>query len=93
MFLFATTFLAFLASATTATNYCDIRLCAPGFQNIGCNNTGIMQCTGTVISFNDSYTQRILDVHNEYRQKVASGIVVGFPPAQRMTTMASIMNQ
>lgn len=90
MFSLATTVLAFLTSATMATNYCDIRLCDPGLKNIGCNNAGKICAGGIVYAFNSSLIQITLDEHNTLRQKIASGGQAGFPPAQRMATLVSI---
>lgn len=91
LFLLAITILGLSIRAEAVTNFCDARLCGMGGTNIGCYNSGRMQCADTVVLFNSSLIALTLDEHNRLRQKIASGNEPGFPPAARMTTMVSIV--
>lgn len=44
---------------------------------------------GSLVEMSNSHKQLILDEHNEKRNKVAAGELIGFQPARRMATIVS----
>ncbi|XP_055611191.1 antigen 5 like allergen Cul n 1-like [Uranotaenia lowii] len=81
-----------VASSYQPSDYCDPSLCDPGSTHIACNaKLEFANPTGITIPLNDTRKARILQLHNQLRNKIASGkqdYPGGFyPTAARMTTM------
>ena len=96
----ASVFLLVLAFGTPAVvNYCnfsDVDLCSiTGFQHITCDATGdfMPSCPSDarVVPITDEYQKQIVDLHNKYRNQIASGQQEGFSAAAKMTTMVSCL--
>ena len=74
-----------------STNFCDASLCPPGVSHIGCGHSRQFDpscpADSTLITFSAAQIQAVLNSHNTYRNRIASGGVPGFQPARRMATM------
>jgi hypothetical protein len=72
-------------------DYCDPDLCAKGKKHIGCKNNGDFDhnCpkNKTLLPLSEDNIELIVDLHNKYRNKIASGSDPRFKPASRMSTM------
>lgn len=69
-------------------DYCDHSLCQNYARHVACRNDGRFspKCSSDahVVPLNKDYQQFILHLHNECRNKIASGTVKGYQPAARM---------
>lgn len=73
-------------------NYCNFDLCKlTPYEHITCSATGDLapSCSSdaSVIELTDADKQKILDLHNKYRNKIANGDEPGFKSAAKMATM------
>ncbi|XP_055633839.1 uncharacterized protein LOC129774168 [Toxorhynchites rutilus septentrionalis] len=79
-----------LVELSTQTNYCDKALCGPK-KHVSCNGlTSLAPSCGSeakVIPMDDKLKALILNKHNEFRSKIATGKQAPYLPAARMTTM------
>lgn len=73
------------------TDYCDPDLCSKGKRHIGCNNNGAFDSNcpknRTLIPLSEDNIELIVDLHNKYRNKIASGSDPRYQPAARMSTV------
>lgn len=73
------------------TDYCNPTLCPAGSTHIACRNSGVFSpsCPADrqLVNLLQSDIQLILNVHNTFRNKIASGAEPGFNKAARMATM------
>jgi hypothetical protein len=76
-------------------NYCSLNnLCTSGRSHVACTyarpNLG-PSCPPkdqvTFADFNQTRIDLVLDTHNDYRNRIASGQVAGYPKAARMLTL------
>jgi len=72
-------------------NYCDPTLCDGDFRHTACDHyLEFAEGCGDepeVVNFSPSNRKLILDVHNQYRNKIASGRLPGYAPAMRMPAL------
>lgn len=88
-------FVSFIELTTCQViNYCGRDLCqGTDYHHITCTATGDLMpsCPSDArvvdLSYND--VKQILELHNEYRNKLAAGNQPGYHSASRMTTMVS----
>lgn len=77
------------------SDYCAEDLCVKGKKHIGCGNSGDFHFNcpknRTLIELNEDNIEQILDTHNKYRNRVASGNEPRFESAARMTTMVNFL--
>ncbi len=96
--LFGSLLVALVASQTA--NYCDRELCkkntADGYyyaKHIACQNTGdfISTCPQerSLVPITKDLMTLILQIHNEYRRKVAIGSVPGYSKSDQMIEMVT----
>lgn len=81
-------------SSGTIYNYCSHDLCSlTGYKHITCTATGDLSpsCSSNaqIIDLTDADKQKLLDLHNQYRNKIANGNEPGFQSAAKMATMVS----
>jgi hypothetical protein len=73
------------------TDYCSPDLCAKGKRHIACKNNGDFDANcpknRTLIPLSEDNIELIVDLHNKYRNKIASGSDPRYQPAARMSTM------
>lgn len=90
-------FLLFLvqkSSPSAVYNYCNQDLCShTGHKHISCGAFGDFSpsCSydANIVELTHPDQQKILHLHNKFRNKIASGDEEGFDTATRMTTMVS----
>jgi hypothetical protein len=86
--------ISILIGLVTANKYCDPKLCSNNQQHIACGNSGAFYPTcpanKELVEMSEANIQLILNNHNLYRNKIASGDETGFLPAARMATMVQI---
>lgn len=87
-----------ISFASSVINYCGQGLCnLTGYRHITCDATGdfLTSCPSDarVVPMSDDYQQKILEIHNSYRNKLASGDEPGFNSATRMNTVVSLMSK
>lgn len=78
-----------LIRSNSGQNWCNIQSCQPK-THIACNNNGAFYTTcnnPVAVKFTSSQLKLILQGHNAYRNKVASGKLQGFSTARRMAKM------
>lgn len=73
-------------------SYCGRSLCkGTEYEHITCSATGdlLQSCSedARAVTLTDENIQQILTLHNQYRNKLASGKEPGYSTAARMTTM------
>ncbi|XP_055604858.1 tabinhibitin 3-like [Uranotaenia lowii] len=88
--LFVVSLLVAFVSSFQPSDYCDPSLCRFGSTHVACNaKLEFANPTGITISLNDTRKARIVQLHNQLRNKIASGkqdYPGGFyPSAARMT--------
>ncbi|XP_055845728.1 antigen 5 like allergen Cul n 1-like [Episyrphus balteatus] len=90
LFLVLIGFVGYVASqATSTSDYCDPSLCY-GSPHTGCNNTMefAADCVEPeIVPMDEAHKKAIVDMHNTYRNSIASGNMTGFNPCPRMATM------
>ncbi|XP_030386693.1 scoloptoxin SSD976 [Scaptodrosophila lebanonensis] len=72
-----------------AQNYCDPQLCPGGLRHVACQSTGRFAdgCRAELVNVNP-HIALILGLHNERRNRIASGGLSGFPSATHMASMS-----
>lgn len=78
-------------TSSAVYNYCNQEYCSStGFRHITCGSSGDLSpsCSwdSNVIDLTRADQQKIVDLHNKYRNKIANG-EEGFNSAVRMTAM------
>ncbi|KAL1398227.1 hypothetical protein pipiens_009131 [Culex pipiens pipiens] len=87
-------FLLVIAATSAQEDYCDPDLCDPGEPHVGCNNPNepSRNCPPgddtKKFVFTDAEKQLLVDLHNEYRNKVAKGELDWLPKAANMVAMS-----
>lgn len=79
-------------SSSAIVDYCNHGLCGDSiFEHITCEATGTLLPTcpddARAIGITPVNIKQILELHNEVRNKIASGHQPGFQPAARMATV------
>uniref|UniRef100_U5EZT9 Venom allergen-1 n=1 Tax=Corethrella appendiculata TaxID=1370023 RepID=U5EZT9_9DIPT len=73
------------------TDYCDKSLCPNGLPHVACGKVGefgpACPADKKLINMTEELKVYILDLHNKFRARVASGQVQGFEPATKMPTL------
>jgi len=76
---------------TNEENYCDPSLCDDAITHTACNHyLEFAQGCGDdpeIVVMTPSHKKLILDAHNHFRNKIASGKLPGFAPAARMPAL------
>lgn len=80
--------------AGEGTDYCSPEICAKGKRHIACGNNGDFDSNcpknRTLIPLSEDNIELIVDLHNKYRNKIASGSDPRYQPAARMSTMVRL---
>lgn len=75
-------------------NFCDPNLCDDGISHIACDHylEFSKECGDEpeLIELKEKDIKLILDLHNHYRNLVASGMLSGYAPAVRMPIIVSV---
>lgn len=82
-------------ATATVFNYCSHNLCSlTDYKHITCSATGDLSpsCSSNahVIDLTVADKQKILDLHNRYRNRIANGEEPRFSSAAKMATMVSL---
>lgn len=81
--------------ASAIVDYCDTQdLCSlTGFQHITCGSTGNLSPScppdTQTITLSQHNIHHIVDLHNQFRNQIASGNLPGFNPAAKMSSLVS----
>lgn len=85
---------ASIGLVASIVDYCSqtSQLCSTtGYQHVTCGATGDLgpacPSDARVIELSDENIQQILDMHNKYRNQIASGNLPGFKSAAKMSTL------
>ncbi|XP_055913155.1 antigen 5 like allergen Cul n 1-like [Eupeodes corollae] len=80
-----------ISVAQAAEDYCSKTLCGAGEKHIACEHPGTFgkNCPEErkLITIDEPMKKLIVDLHNELRDKTASGELEGYKPAKRMASM------
>jgi hypothetical protein len=97
-----TTFLLLVISialvSSAIVNYCDHGLCdMTDYKHITCEATGTLMPScpsdARVVPLSRANIQQILDLHNQYRNELASGSEEEFDSAAKMSTIVSVFQR
>jgi len=90
---------AFFVGSALARDYCDKSFCSFGPNYLGphvaCKDQGFLDWASTcsadrrLLPVSQSDKDLIIDLHNSYRNKIATGSESPYPSAVRMTSMVS----
>lgn len=75
-----------------AEDFCDSSLCKRGVTHVACNRVTGMQATcpannAREVRITGAMQQKIVDMHNQHRSRLASGKLPNYKPASQMLQM------